>query len=87
MAKDLERSIDSFPNLGPKSTQWLKEAGIMTVDDLQQLGPVVAFLMVKQRQPNASLNLLWALEAGLKGRDWRELTDATKRRLRKEARL
>jgi len=39
---------------------------------------------VKQRQPKASLNLLWALAAGHKGKDWRELTDATKKRLRKE---
>jgi hypothetical protein len=33
----------------------------------------------------ASLNLLWALVAGLKGKDWRELSEATKKRLRKEA--
>jgi hypothetical protein len=45
----------------------------------------VAFRLVKQRQPKASLNLLWALAAGLNGKDWRELSEATKRRLRKKA--
>jgi hypothetical protein len=40
---------------------------------------------VKQHQSKASLNLLWALAAGMKGKDWRELTEATKKRLRKEA--
>lgn len=77
--------IESLPNLGPKSRQWLRDAGIATVADLKQLGPVVAYRLVKQRQPKASLNLLWALAAGLKGKDWRDLSDATKKRLRKEA--
>ena len=39
--------IESLPNLGPKSGQWLRDAGIATVADLEQLGPVVAFRLVK----------------------------------------
>ena len=77
--------IESLRNLGPKSGQWLREAGITTIAELERLGPVVAFRLVKQHQPKASLNLLWAMAAGLKGKDWRELTEATKKRLRKEA--
>lgn len=76
--------IESLLNLDPKSGQWLREARINTIADLERLGPVVAYRVVKQRQPKASLNLLWALAAGLKGQDWRELTEATKKRLRKE---
>lgn len=68
--------IESLLNLGPKSGQWLREAGITTVAELERLGPVVAYRLVKQHQPKASLNLLWALAAGLKGQDWRELTEA-----------
>ena len=77
--------IESLRNLGPKSGQWLREAGITTIPELKRLGPVVAFRLVKQHQPKASLNLLWAVVAGLDGKDWRELTEATKKRLRKEA--
>jgi DNA transformation protein len=77
--------IESLPNLDPKGGQWLREVGVHTAADLEQLGPVVAFRIVKQRQPKASLNLLWALAAGLNGKDWRELSEATKRRLRKKA--
>ncbi len=80
-----EVPIESLLNLGPKSGQWLREAGITTIAGLERLGPVAAFRLVKQRQPKASLNLLWALAAGLKGKDWRELTEATRNRLRKEA--
>lgn len=77
--------IESLPNLGPKSGQWLREAGISTIAELERLGPVVAYRLVKQHQPKASLNLLWAMSAGLEDKDWRELTEATKNRLRKEA--
>lgn len=82
---DLGEPIENLLNLGPKSAAWLREAGIRTRADLQRLGPTVAYRLVKQKQPNASLNLLWALAAGLEGTDWRELSDATKERLRKEA--
>ncbi len=78
-------SIESLRNLGPKSSQWLRDAGITTIAELEQLGPVAAYRLVKERQPKVSLNLLWALEAGLKGKDWRELPEVTKQRLRKEA--
>lgn len=77
--------IESLRNLGPKSGQWLREAGITTIADLQRVGPLVAYRLVKQRQPRASLNLLWALTAGLKGKDWREISEATKQQLRREA--
>ncbi len=77
--------IESLPNLGPKSSQWLRDAGITTIAELEQLGSVAAYQLVKLRQPKASLNLLWAIEAGLTVRDWRELPQSTKQRLRKEA--
>jgi len=78
--------IESLLNLGPKSGQWLREVGITTVAALETIGPVAAYRLVQERQPSVSLNLLWALVAGLKGQDWRELTEATKKQLRKEAR-
>jgi DNA transformation protein len=77
--------IESLRNLGPTSGQWLRKAGITTIAELERLGPVVAYRVVKHRQPKASLNLLWAMAAGLQGIDWRELPAATKKRLRQEA--
>ena len=77
--------LESLLNLGPQSGQWLRDAGINSIAELERLGPVVACRLVKQHQPKASLNLLWAMAAGLEGKDWRELTEATKSQLRKEA--
>ena len=79
-----EDAIATLKNLGPKSADWLRESGVETVGALRRLGPAVAYLLVKERRPRASLNLLWALAAGLEGRDWRELSGAAKSRLRRE---
>lgn len=77
--------IESLPNIGPRSSQWLRDAGITTIAELQQLGAVTAWQRVRKQQRGASLNLLWAIAAGLKGKDCRELSETTKRHLRKEA--
>ncbi|MBI1348902.1 competence-specific regulator [bacterium] len=71
-------------NLGPKSCQMLAAAGITSRDQLQSLGPVLAYVAVLKVWPAASLNLLWALAAGLDDRDWRELTAAEKVDLRQQ---
>ena len=63
--------FDQLCNLGPASLRMLAAAGISTDDDLRALGSVAAYLAVKRTGANASLNLLWALEGALTGRDWR----------------
>ncbi|MCA9031443.1 MAG: TfoX/Sxy family protein [Planctomycetaceae bacterium] len=74
--------IESLRNLGPKSGTWLREAGITTVEELRRLGAVVAYQAVQQQRDGVSLNLLWALAAGLEGIDWRELTEERKEELK-----
>jgi hypothetical protein len=51
---------------------------------LERLGPTVVYRLVKQRQPEAGWNLLWALAAALSDRDWRDLTVEEKGRLQRE---
>ena len=58
-------------NLGPASLRMLAAAGISSDADLRALGSVAAYLAVKRTEANASLNLLWALEGALTGRDSR----------------
>lgn len=66
-------SLAGLANLGPKSAQFLHHAGITSQEQLEQLGSVKAYLMVKQVEPSASLNLLWALEGAISGLHWREV--------------
>ncbi len=70
--------IESLPNLGPKSGHWLREVGINTIGDLEAVGPAIAYQLVKQHQGSVSLNLLWALVAGLENKDWRDLSEDAK---------
>ena len=65
----------------------LAEAGVTTLAELQQLGAVRAYRLVSQLQHGkASLNLLWALAAGLEDRDWRSLSRDERDSLRRELR-
>lgn len=81
----LESPLETLRNLGPASAAWLMEAGIRSAADLRRMGPALAYRKVKQIQPDASLNLLWALAGAIDDRDWRDLTEHDKRRLRLEA--
>lgn len=80
-----DENLESLLNLGPQSARWLRQAGFRTVDDLRRLGPAAVYRIVKRSQPRASRNLLWALAAGLQGRDWRSLSAAEKVQLQQEA--
>ncbi len=82
-----EDDIAQLRNLGPTSTQWLRSIGIQTQSQLRDLGPVTAFLIVRTRFPQVSLNLLWALAAGLDRIDWRELSVEKKNELRQQLEL
>ena len=66
-------SLDRLTNLGPKSAQFLHNAGITSQEQLERLGSVRAYSMVKQIEPSASLNLLWALEGAISGLHWCEV--------------
>lgn len=65
--------LADLKSLGPKSQQMLEAAGICTVDELHAVGAVYAFIRVKQVYPQASLNLLWALESAVTGIPWQEV--------------
>jgi hypothetical protein len=78
--------IESLKNLGPVSASWLLQAGVETRAALEELGPVVVFQRVRQRQPKVSLNFLWALAAALMDKDCRELTAVERIQLHDELR-
>ncbi|MCA9258369.1 MAG: TfoX/Sxy family DNA transformation protein [Planctomycetales bacterium] len=79
-----EEGIAQLRNLGPKSAEWLRDCGFDTVAQLRAAGAIVAFQRVRDRNPRASLNLLWALAAGLADRDWRDLSTDEKKALQRE---
>lgn len=77
--------IKNFPNIGPKSAQWLEAVGIRTDDDLEELGAVEAYRRVKAAFPDkVSLNMLWGLQGVLLDLPWNELPPEMKEKLRRE---
>jgi len=73
--------LADLPNFGPKSQQMLEQAELHTIEQLRELGAVRAYLQVKQRGGNASLNLLWAIEGALSGRHWQDVAQNDRLRL------
>lgn len=78
---DLDTPIENLRNLGPTSAAWLRDIGIQTRSDLEDVSPAFAYRRVKKRQPGASLNLLWSMAAALKDKDWREISEDEKAKL------
>ena len=70
--------ISDLPNLGPKSAQLLRHAGIESVEQLRLMGPVASFLAVRRTGARPSLNLLWALAGALSDRHWQDISAAEK---------
>ena len=71
--------VNQLRNIGPKSAQMLTEVGITSIDQLREIGAVTAFRRLTftfGRQ--VTLNILWAMQAGLRDIDWREVTSAEK---------
>ncbi|WP_018152576.1 TfoX/Sxy family protein [Leeia oryzae] len=68
-------------NLGPKSLAMLEKAGIGSIAQVIELGSVRTFLRVRQVCPEASLNLLWALEGALSNTPWQMVARMERTRL------
>jgi DNA transformation protein len=85
MSPPAHDAVAGLLNLGPKSSQWLRDAGITSYDDLEALGAPEAYQRVKEVHPGVSLHLLYALEGALLDVRWDYLPDDVKARLRHEA--
>jgi DNA transformation protein len=76
--------IESLPNLGPTTATWLRAAGVPTIETLRRIGPLEAYQRCALDGRAVALTLLYALEAGLQGRHWLDLTTEERNRLRRE---
>jgi len=81
----LHPAIDQLRNLGPASTRWLNAVGVHTRRDLEKLGAVDAYAILKVHGYNASLHLVYAIEGALRDCDWKQLTAKHKAQLKAAA--
>lgn len=83
----MSRPIASMRNLGPATARLLAEVDIDSEEALRQVGAIGAYHRLKFRfgRP-VTLVALYAMEAALRGCDWRSLEPAVMDDLRKAAR-
>ena len=77
-------SISKLKNLGPKSEQWLNAIGVHTREDLEQMGAVDCYRILKAHGYPVSLNLVYAIEAALLDIHWTKLSTEQKQSLKQD---
>lgn len=65
--------IADLKNIGPKSQAWLNAIGVHNCADLQSVGPIAAYVILKQQGYPVTLNLLYAMQAALLDIHWTAL--------------
>ena len=77
-----DKRMSKIRNIGPVSMQWLVDVGVESIEELERIGSVEAYRRVRDlHQGEASLNLLWALQAGLMDIHWADLPPEIKDQL------
>jgi DNA transformation protein len=72
-------------NLGPISAARLRAVGIDSPDELRRVGAVEAYLKLRESHPfEISVVFLYALHGAVTDTDWRQLSESTRARLRRE---
>ncbi len=72
-------------NLGPISAARLRAVGIDSPDELRRVGAVEAYLKLRESHPfEISVVFLYALHGAVTETDWRQLSESTRARLRRE---
>jgi DNA transformation protein and related proteins len=81
-------AVERLHSLGPVTAKRLAEVGIFDAETLRKTGAVAAYKMLRFRFGRAiTLNALYGLDAAIRDVHWREIDDARKAELRREAGL
>ena len=69
-------------NLGPKTSAWLAEAGLDSLEKVRRLGPIEVSRRIRLRGHPVSVLFAYALEGALAGCHWNAIPRETKQTLR-----
>ena len=76
--------LSYLPNIGPKLSEKLNAADIMSYDDLAAIGSVEAVLRIKEQDLSACYNMLYALEGAVRGIRWHAIPKEERAQLKQE---
>ena len=74
--------LSKLPNIGKVLSKQLNDVGIITVDDLIDMGSREAWLKIREVDESACLNRLMALEGAIQNIRWHDLSDNDKKSLK-----
>lgn len=75
--------LAKLKNLGPKTSAWLNDIGIYTLEDIEALGVAEVYKRLKEAYPHkVSLNALYGLQAAVLGIPWLALPPDMKAELK-----
>lgn len=77
----MQSDLLAMKNLGNTSINWLRAIGVNSYDELKAVGPVDAYIKIKERGIRVSKVLLYALQGALLDVHWNELTPTMKQAL------
>ncbi len=81
-----EVSVVTLKNIGPQSAKWLAAVGIVTKKDLEDIGAVNAFRLMRSNGYNVTPVMLYALQGALMDLHWNRLPGKLKDEIRARAR-
>jgi DNA transformation protein len=82
----MKSRVEDLHSLGPVTAKRLAEVGIGDAKTLRQTGAVAAYKKLKFRfGKDVTLNALYGLDAAIRNVHWREIDDARKSELRRDA--
>lgn len=74
--------LTALRNIGKELERKLKAVDIMTAEELRKAGSEEAFVRLKLRDPQVCLVHLYALEGAVSDREYNQLPEDVKRRLK-----
>jgi DNA-3-methyladenine glycosylase I len=80
------KSLTELRQLGPVLPKWLNAVGVRSRIDLERLGAVTVYKLLKDRGYRTRLNMVYVLEGALRDVGWRRLPAARRAALRHAAR-
>lgn len=81
---DRRRSLAAELNLGPRSSDWLLESGISSLQQVRQLGPIEVCRRLRAAGRPVTVVMAYALEGAVMGCHWNALPWETKQFLKAE---
>ncbi|WP_299982351.1 TfoX/Sxy family protein [uncultured Pseudoteredinibacter sp.] len=82
---DRDSELLELKNLGIATVNILNAIGVHSRHELQCMGPVQAYVRIKQRGIHVSKVMLYALQGALDDKHWNELSQETKDQLVQDA--